>query len=157
MKSRSVSSTALALAVLASLAWFAPGPALAQDSLDGGSPARVTMRMGRGAFLLSATGGSGELSFQGGTYPFKLGGMGIGLIGFSSVEAEGEVYNLNRVEDFPGAYVQGSADWAAGDGQGILWLKNTKGVVIKLRSKSKGVSLAVGGEGLVIQMGGGAK
>ena len=69
----------------------------------------------------------------------------------TSVEAEGEVYNLDRVEDFTGAYVQGSFDWAAGEGEGVLWLKNTKGVLLRLRSKTKGVSLAVGGEGLLFQ------
>ena len=145
----------IALFSLMAFAWLAmTRDASAQDARAGENPsATVTMSIGRGAMLLSATGGNGVLSFQGQTHKFKLGGMGIGLIGFSKVEAEGEVYNLSKLEDFPGAYIQGSADYAAGEGQGVLWLKNTKGVVLKLRSKIKGLSLAVGGEGLLIQMG----
>lgn len=128
-------------------------PALAQEGTRGDVSGRVTMRVGRGALIISATGGDGELSYQGQSYKFKLGGMGIGLIGFTTVDAEGDVFNLKKIEDFAGAYVQGGADYAAGDGQGVLWLTNTKGVVMKLRSKTKGVSLAVGGEGLLVQMG----
>jgi hypothetical protein len=128
-------------------------PVLAQEGARSDASGRVTMHVGRGALIISATGGDGELTFQGQTYKFKWGGMGIGLIGFTTVDAEGDVFNLNKVEDFPGAYVQGGADYAAGDGQGVLWLTNSKGVVMKLRSKTKGVSLAVGGEGLLVQMG----
>lgn len=127
------------------------GHALAQEGQPVGESGRVTMSVGRGAMLISVTGGSGKLMFQGMQYDFKLGGLGLGLIGVSKVDAEGEVYHLDRVEDFAGAYVQGSADWAAGDGEGVLWLKNTKGVLMRLRSKTRGVSLAIGGEGLVIQ------
>ena len=131
------------------------GTALPQDAPagpDGPSVGRVTMSIGRGAMIISATGGTGVLTYDGQTHPFKLGGLGFGLLGITKVQAEGDVFNLARLEDFAGAYIQGGADWAAGDGEGILWLKNTKGVVLKLRSKTKGLSLAVGGEGLVIQM-----
>lgn len=132
----------------------APSSTLAQEGAPTDASGHVTMTMGRGAFLISATGGDGELSFQGRTYRFKLGGMGLGLLGFTRVEAEGEIYNLSNIDDFPGTYFQGSYDWAAGSGEGVLWLKNTKGVFMKLRSKSKGVSLAVGGEGILVQMAG---
>jgi len=128
-------------------------PVLAQEGTRGDVSGHVTMRVGRGALIISATGGDGELTFEGQSFRFKLGGMGIGLVGFTTVDAEGDVFNLKKIEDFPGAYVQGGADYAVGDGQGVLWLTNTKGVVMKLRSKTKGVSLAVGGEGLLVQMG----
>jgi len=156
MDKRSFNRIGWILFVLASLgfAWAAPAAAQEGTPISSG---HVTMRIGRGAMIISATGGSGVLSYQGETRNFKIGGMGLGLLGFTSVEAEGEVYGLKNIEDFSGAYVQGSADWAAGSGEGMLWLTNTKGVVIKLRSKTKGVSLAVGGEGLMIQMDHGAK
>jgi hypothetical protein len=152
MKIRSLSVLCFSALLAALSAFAAPAPALAQEGAPTDFSGRVTMTMGRGAFLISATGGNGELSFQGSTYRFKLGGMGLGLIGFTRVEAEGEVYELSNVGDFAGTYFQGSYDWAAGSGEGVLWLKNTKGVWMKLRSKTKGVSLAVGGEGLVVQM-----
>ena len=137
----------LLLAVLAASV-LPVAQALAQEAAG-----QVSMRMGRGSMLLSITGGEGTLTFQGGQHPFRLGGLGIGLLGVTSVEAEGEVFGLNTLADFPGVYVQGEADYALGGGEGILWLRNTRGVTMRLRSRTKGVSLAVGGEGLVIQMG----
>lgn len=148
-----LSSPGLALAglILFSALLLPCVPASAQEGRPTGESGRVTMTVGRGAMIISATGGKGTLTYQGQQYAFKLGGLGFGLLGVTSVEAEGEVYNLDRVEDFTGAYVQGSFDWAAGEGEGVLWLKNTKGVLLRLRSKTKGVSLAVGGEGLLFQ------
>ena len=154
MNIRSLILASWTILALTCLTGSAAVPALAQQG-EPVSSGHVTMHIGRGAMLLSLTGGRGELSFQGQTYPFSLGGMGIGFLGFTKVDAQGEVYNMKSVADFPGAYVQGSADWAAGSGEGVLWLTNTKGVVIKLHSSSKGVSLAVGGEGLVVRMDGG--
>ncbi len=145
-------TTPLAAALVLAVALLAVAPwARAQEGRPTGESGRVTMTVGRGAMIISATGGKGTLTYQGMQYPFKLGGLGLGLLGVTTVEAEGEVYNLNRVEDFTGAYVQGSADWAVGEGEGVLWLKNTKGVLLRLRSKTKGVSLAIGGEGLLFQ------
>ncbi|GFK92417.1 hypothetical protein NNJEOMEG_00242 [Fundidesulfovibrio magnetotacticus] len=117
------------------------------------SSGTVRMSVGRGAMIVSITGGSGALTYQGQEYPFKVGGMGLGLLGVSKVEAEGEVFDLKRVEDFTGAYAQGGADYSFGDGKGVLWLRNTKGVTLRLRSVVKGVSLAAAGEGLLIQWG----
>lgn len=127
-------------------------PAGAQEG-QAESAGTVRMRIGRGSMIVSITGGSGTLSFQGQDYPFKVGGLGLGLLGVSVVEAEGEVFQLKRVEDFAGSYVQGGADYAFGGGKGVLWLRNTKGVTMKLRSVTKGVSLSAAGEGLVIQWG----
>ncbi|MBI4806310.1 MAG: hypothetical protein HY795_13830 [Desulfovibrio sp.] len=152
MKKRTLLYAVCAFTVLAGLC-ASVFPVQAQEGARGDVSGHVTMRVGRGALLISATGGDGELTFEGQSHKFKLGGMGIGLVGFTTVDAEGDVFNLKKIEDFAGAYVQGGADYAAGDGQGVLWLKNTKGVVMKLRSKTKGVSLAVGGEGLLVQMG----
>jgi hypothetical protein len=142
------------LIALTCLVCAVAAPGLAQEG-TAVSSGHVTMHIGRGAMLISVTGGRGVLTFQGREYPFSMGGMGFGLLGVTAVDAEGEVYNMKSVEDFPGAYAQGSADWTAGSGQGVLWLTNTKGVSMKLHSSTKGVSLAVGGEGLVIRMGGG--
>lgn len=142
----------LALAAWAALACLDATPARAQQGhpvADG----HVTMHIGRGAMLISATGGKGTLTFQGQKHTFHLGGLGIGLLGVTVVDAQGEVYNLKRLEDFTGVYGQVSADWALGEGEGVLMLQNSKGVVMKLRSRTKGVSLAVGGEGLDVQFG----
>ena len=62
------------------------------------------MNQVQAAFIGSGGGGgSGTLNFRGQSYPFAVGGLGIGGIGASTINAQGEVYGLNNVADFPGA------------------------------------------------------
>jgi len=49
--------------------------------------------------------------------------------------------------------VQAQAGYTAVDGKGVHWLENSNGVVLKLRSRSKGLSLNFGADGLKIEMG----
>jgi hypothetical protein len=105
------------------------------------------------AFLASGSFGKGTLHFQGKTYPVKIGGLGIGGIGISTLEAIGDVYNLKNAEDFSGVYGQLRLGIVvANKSAGTLWLENTKGVKISLRSKRKGLMLSVGADGLIVKM-----
>jgi hypothetical protein len=113
---------------------------------------RVNLEFGQGGFILSTSGGKGVLTYRGRRYPFAVGSVGFGGIGVSKVTAVGEVYDLNRLEDFAGAYGQARAGYAMGSGKGVQWLQNGNGVVIKLRTVTKGVSLDLGADGLVIKL-----
>jgi hypothetical protein len=138
-----------------------PHPACAaQDQPSGkaepapGKPVgNVAMEFGQGGFILSASGGKGTLLFGGRKYSFKLGSLGVGGFGVSKVKATGEVFNLSRIEDFPGAYFQARAGYAAVDGKGVQWLENASGVVLKLRTVTKGLALQLGADGLMVEMG----
>jgi hypothetical protein len=102
------------------------------------------------AFLVSGSSGGGTLRFKGRSYPFKIGGLGIGGIGVSEIHATGTVYNLDRLEDFEGTYGQARAGYAIGKkGSGGFWLENGD-VVIKLQSTRKGVALSLGGDAVRI-------
>ena len=114
---------------------------------------RVTMSFAEAAFVLGASGGKGQLTFRGKKYAFRVGGFQAGSLGVSLVEAEGEAFHLKNPQDLAGAYAAAEASYSAGRGDGVLWLKNTKGVVLKLKSTTKGVALTLGGNGLVIEMG----
>ncbi|WP_243361294.1 hypothetical protein [Fundidesulfovibrio terrae] len=153
----------LAAFILCSVQLF-PLPAAAQDQPSGkAEPApdkpvgKVTMEFGQGGFIVSASGGQGALLFKGRKYPFKLGSLGVGGFGVSKVKATGEVFNLKRIEDFPGGYFQARAGYAAGEGKGVLRLENANGVVLKLRVIAKGLALQLGADGLKIEMGKGSK
>ena len=114
----------------------------------------VTIHQVQVAFIGSGSGGGGTLHFQGRNYPFKLGGLGIGGIGFSRLDATGTVYNLNRLEDFNGVYGQARTGWAAGQhGKGEMWLENPNGVHIHLRTQRKGLALSLGADGMVVKLG----
>jgi len=133
---------------------FLPICALANEESPKGPPSgEVSMTFGRGSFILTAGGGHGTLTFKGGKHKFKILEAGVGGIGAAKVVASGSVYNLEKVEDFPGAYAQLSAGYAAfNTGEGALWLKNSNGVVLKLNARAKGLELTAGGQGLVISM-----
>lgn len=103
------------------------------------------------AFIGSGNLGGGTLIFKGGKYDFTVGGLGIGGIGVSKMEATGTVYNLNRLEDFPGAYIQGRYGLAIGDiSGGELFLQNTNGVGMRLKAKRSGLALSLGGDAVYI-------
>ena len=113
----------------------------------------VTISQVQVALIGSGSGGGGTLHFQGRNYPFKLGGLGIGGIGVSRLEATGTVYDLRRVEDFEGVYGQARTGWTAGEGTGEMWLKNPNGVYIRLRAQRSGYSLNLGADGMVVHLG----
>ena len=132
-----------------------PEMALSAQKAAAAAPApsgRVNLEFGQGSFILSTSGGKGVLTYRGRRYPFAIGSVGFGGIGVSKVIASGEVYDLHRVEDFAGAYGQARAGYALGSGKGVQWLQNTKGVVMKLRTVTKGVSLNLGADGLVVEL-----
>jgi hypothetical protein len=52
------------------------------------------------AFIGGGAVGGGTLYYRGRAYPFKLGGLGIGGFGVSTLDATGSVYNLSRLQDF---------------------------------------------------------
>ncbi len=93
----------------------------------------VEMTQVQAAYLGSGNAGNGTLRYRGHTYPFSVGGLGVGGIGISKIEARGEVYGLERLRDFPGAYVQGRYGLALGTvSTGDLWLQNGNGVIMRL-------------------------
>jgi hypothetical protein len=67
--------------------------------------------------------------------------------------AAAKVYHLNDVADFPGDYfateIGGTVDKLDKEG---LWLKNTKGVTLHMRSSGgEGLELGIGVEGFKIK------
>ena len=105
------------------------------------------------AFIGSANLGGGKLNFGGKTYPFTIGGLGIGGFGFSKIEATGTVYNLKKLDQFSGAYAQGRYGIAVGDrSTGELWLSNVEGVAMSLKAKREGLALSLGGDAIYIDL-----
>lgn len=126
-------------------------PAAAQRSNLGPPTGSVSIRQLQVAFIASGEVGGGTLTFRGRTYGITVGGLGVGGIGASTVNATGTVYGLARREDFAGAYVQLREGWAVGQaGRGTLWLRNDKGVTLRLATKRRGLQLSLGADGVLI-------
>jgi len=95
--------------------------------------------------------GGGTLKYGGKSYPITVGGLGIGGFGASRLTASGTVYGLAHREDFAGAYLQVRTGWALGDqGKGTLWLRNDKGVAMRLKTRRQGLHLSLGADGVLI-------
>ncbi|HUJ47244.1 MAG TPA: hypothetical protein VLV55_08945 [Rhizomicrobium sp.] len=129
------------------------GASLADDSAPAGSlrySGTVQINQTRVAFIASAAGGGGTLHFRGHSYPFSIGGLGVGGIGVQRLQANGTVYNLVSAERFPGMYRQFRTGIALGNAQGRLWLRNADGVVLELSGTGKGVGLSLGADAVNI-------
>ena len=111
----------------------------------------MTIQQIQVAFIGSGAIGGGTLKFRGKSYPISVGGLGVGGIGASRLTASGVVYGLTNRADFAGVYAQARAGWAIGDQSGgTLWLTNSKGVAMKLKTQREGLQLALGADGVVI-------
>nr|WP_294510934.1 hypothetical protein [uncultured Rhodopila sp.] len=144
----------LAVAAVLPFAGCSSSPTINTQSVEGKTPdGTVEMNQVQAAFIGSGGGGSGTLYFRGRAYPFAVGGLGIGGIGASTINASGEIYGLKSVAEFPGAYAQGRYGFAAGTSSGgDLWLQNDKGVIMHLKAKRTGLMLSLGGDAVVISM-----
>ena len=95
--------------------------------------------------------GDGKLSFKGKEYPFSVEGLSLVDWGISKAQATGDVYNLTDVSKFGGTYVAAEAGLTLGGGMGGMVLRNQNGVIMHLRSISRGAQLQLGTSGLVIK------
>jgi hypothetical protein len=127
---------------------------LGPDAVKGKTPdGTVDMQEVQAAYIGSGSAGTGVLSFRGANHPFQVGGVGIGGIGLSTVDARGEVYNLRDLAQFPGTYGQARYGFAIGTSSaGDLWMQNESGVILHLKAKREGLILSLGGDAVVISM-----
>ena len=122
-------------------------PAAAESKASG----TVSITQTQIAFIGSGNLGGGRLNYGGKSYNFTIGGLGIGGFGISKIEAQGNVYDLKQLADFPGAYVQGRYGAVVGNkSTGELWLTNTNGVSLSLNAKRQGLALSLGGDAIYI-------
>lgn len=151
---RPLAITLIATLGLSFLAACSASVKVGPDAVAGLTPdATIDMQEVQVAYLASGGGGSGTLFYRGGAYPFSIGGLGVGGIGASTISASGEVYKLNSLAQFPGAYVQGRYGFALGNRSGgDLWLQNDAGVIMHLKAKREGLMLSLGGDAIAITM-----
>ena len=119
--------------------------AIAEDKVP---DATVRLSEGSVAAGIGWNWASGELMYQGKTYHFKVEGLSVAEIGITKADATGNVYNLKSLDDFSGIFAAASAEGTAGKGAGVSSLRNSKGVVINLKSETKGANLKIAASGL---------
>ena len=122
------------------------GSAVAQD----GKKPDATIRLSEGSVAagIGWSWGKGTLTYKGKSYPLKVEGLSVGEVGVTKAEARGDVFNLKKVEDFPGLFAAAGAEGTAVKGAGVTVLRNERGVSITLKSTTKGANLKLAAEGL---------
>jgi hypothetical protein len=104
------------------------------------------------AFIIGGGWGSGVFHFQGQDYPFKISGLKAGGFGYSKIEAIGDVYFLDKLEDFSGTYGQSALGATAVKGSIVATIENSKGVILRLKAKTTGLALNLGVGGISIKL-----
>jgi hypothetical protein len=134
--------------------WLVATGALLFASLAAAAPSgTVELTLYKAGFIVGGSGGNGTLTFKGKKYPVSIGGVSLGAtIGASKAELVGEVYNMKTPSDIEGTYSAGQAGVAVAGGKKVAELKNSKGVVLKVKGKQIGLELALDLSGMEISL-----
>ena len=147
--------TAAAASVIAAGALWLPLSAFAQvadaqprhtaEEIAKAKPsARFELTAEQVRLLLGGAQGRGTLHYGGKSYPFTIKAVTAGGVGVTKVNATGDVYFLEKLEDFAGTYSAIGAGATVGKGAGVSQYENNKGVFLKVRSKTEGLALSLG-------------
>ena len=129
---------------------FIPTSVIAADDTPSGT---LTIDETQVALIVGGDVGGGVLVLGDDSYSFKTKGLKVGGIGVHKIHMVGAVYHLDDIKDFPGLYAAVEAGVTVAEkGKGVIALRNDNGVVIHLKSSAEGLALAVGAEGLNIEM-----
>ena len=146
------------LAVTAMACALLNGAALADTSTPGsaaisGVPdATVELSGGAVAAGIGYQWGHGDIVYQGQKHRFSLSGLSIVDVGIANISASGLIYNLHNLQDLNGNYVAATAGLTVAGGGEADYLRNEKGVVIKLLATSKGLRFNLSANGVKIQV-----
>ena len=135
--------------VLAVILVVETGVALAQDRRP---DARLAFSSTSFGLLFGYQQGQGALEFQGRKYPFTVAGIKVATVGFTKVDALGQVYRLRELADFNGRYIAIEGGLTVIQGGGHTVLRNEKGVMLYLQNVQYGLDLSLGGGGVDIAL-----
>lgn len=96
--------------------------------------------------------GSGTLKYGGKEYAISMKGATLVSAGVSKTTITGNVYNLKSIEEFPGQYGAVKGGIALGGGFSGVAMRNSKGVVVQLKTSQQGLDLTLGPEGVTFSI-----
>lgn len=106
-----------------------------------------------GLFGRSGAIGGGRLRYQGEVHAFSIEGLSAAGSGLTTIRAQGEVFGLRRLADFPGTYTEYQGGSSPEDGPvEVHWLRSALGVRVRLRSTRGSAALRIVPAGLVFAL-----
>ena len=140
-----IGMAATLIVAAATLLFAAPASAAADGN--------IAFTLYKAGFVVGGSGGTGTLKVKGKSYPINIGGASLGAtIGVSKAELIGEVHNLKQPGDIEGVYTAVQAGVAVAGGGKVAELKNSKGVVLKVKGREVGLELALDLSGMEIAL-----
>ncbi|MEP4485827.1 MAG: hypothetical protein ABJ013_09385 [Halioglobus sp.] len=112
----------------------------------------LTIRENQMLRISANGGGEGTLIFRGWQYKFEVENMILGAIGPGTLELDGEVWNLENVEDFAGTYQPVKQEFEGGKGLSGVWMANEKGVQVQIRTVGQDISVRADSAGAVVTL-----
>jgi hypothetical protein len=112
----------------------------------------VRLSVFKAGFIIGGGGGKGVLTYAGRSYPFDVGGIGLGTIGIAEAKFNGVAYNLRSPADIEGTYQAVGAGIAVVGGAKVARLQNARGVVLELRGIQAGFEASLGLGGITINL-----
>ena len=132
------------IALLALFAAAALAPAQAQT-------AQVRLEFVKAGWFVGGSLGSGVMTYQGRTYPLRIGGLSAGFtFGASKTTLVGTARGMRRPSDITGTYAAAGAGATVAGGARLIELRNGKGVRLSLQGASVGLSFDLDLSGMEI-------
>jgi hypothetical protein len=136
---------------------FAAQDTSAQPSLVDVAQGRVpvaTLRLSAHALAagIGVVWGSGQLDYEGAAHVVRVSGVSIVDVGAAKIDVDGKVYNLKNLADFEGQYDAFSVGATVAGGAGVVYLRNSKGVVIRLDTRTEGLRFNIAGAGIAMHL-----
>lgn len=139
--------------VVAMLTAFAAFALLTFASAAVAANGTIQIELYKAGFIVGGSGGKGTLKLAGKSYPIEIGGVSLGAtIGVSKAELVGEVLNIKQPSDIEGVYTAGQAGVAVAGGAKVAELKNSNGVVLKVKGKQIGLEFALDLSGMQVEL-----
>jgi hypothetical protein len=148
---RPLAVTAMACALLSGVA-LADSSGQSGAVISGAPDATVELSGGAVAAGIGFEWGHGDIVYQGQKHRFSLSGLSIVDVGAANITGSGVVYNLHNLQDLNGNFVAATAGLTVAGGGEADYLRNEKGVVIKLLATSKGLRFNLSGNGMKIKL-----
>jgi hypothetical protein len=95
--------------------------------------------------------GDGQINYKRNHHGFSISGLSIADVHAGSISATGIVIRLGKLSDFSGNYSRSGAE-AAATGGSATYLKNERGVVIKLIAADAGLRFKVSVNGVRVKL-----
>ena len=112
----------------------------------------VRIHVVKAGFIVGVGGGHGTLVYHGVPYRLRVGGIGIGTIGFAAADLVGTAHNLRSPADIAGTYSAVSAGFAIVGGRKVARLQNENGVVLELHGAQVGLELSLNLGGMTVAL-----